>query len=323
MKRKTITVYALLFMLIASMVGTGFVSLVEANFTSTAMFNFDILPITDTPSISILSPSNQTIQQNSTNITFNVAMPQSWNCHFLSYQFFVGQVKSVTCSLDQTQILSNETLYGLTGFFVQNYSDPNYQVRSINYSQEVGLLSLGQHSLIVSVKAKTLYNYQHDSWYDVSASATFMFSVGAKPILTNLSIENRTYDKPLVPLVFNVNDSTSWMGFSLDNQANVTLYENVTLTDLAEGNHSLVVYANDTFGNMGKSDTVLFSIVLPTPSPSPTPTLSPTLLDSPDTVPPVQNWVTDWGLSWSVIIIVFAGVVGALIYLRKRRKKGL
>jgi hypothetical protein len=40
--------------------------------------------------------------------------------------------------------------------------------------------------------------------------------------------------------------------------------------------HSIVVFANDTVGNIGSSSMVLFSIIAPSPSPSPSPTLRPT-----------------------------------------------
>jgi len=53
------------------------------------------------------------------------------------------------------------------------------------------------------------------------------------------------------------------MAYSLDNQANQTINGNCTLTGLTVGTHSIVVYANDTFGNMGKSETVTFTVAKP------------------------------------------------------------
>ena len=32
------------------------------------------------------------------------------------------------------------------------------------------------------------------------------------------------------------------------------------MTGLSDGSHGIVVYANDTLGNMGKSDTVFFTV---------------------------------------------------------------
>ena len=93
----------------------------------------------------------------------------------------------------------------------------------------------------------------------------------------------------------------------------MTVNGNSTLTDLPEGNHSLVIYANDTFGNMGKSDTTLFSIVLPTPSPSPTPTPTPPPTQQPTQKPsptPTTNPHTDW-IPYVIIAVAVALGIGA------------
>ena len=83
------------------------------------------------------------------------------------------------------------------------------------------------------------------------------------PEIVILSPQNVTYATNFVPLSFTVDEATSWIGYNLDNQANVTITGNTTLTDLAEGLHTIIVYGNDTSGNMGISDTVYFTIALP------------------------------------------------------------
>jgi hypothetical protein len=55
----------------------------------------------------------------------------------------------------------------------------------------------------------------------------------------------------------------SWIGYSLDEKANVTFSGNTTLNGLAYGPHSLVVYANDTVGNMGATENLNFNIEKP------------------------------------------------------------
>ncbi|MCW4052465.1 MAG: hypothetical protein NWE78_04555, partial [Candidatus Bathyarchaeota archaeon] len=69
-----------------------------------------------------------------------------------------------------------------------------------------------------------------------------------KPNLQVLSPESRTYAVSDVALTFTVDESPSWMGYSLDGSANVTVADNATFTGLADGAHSVVVYANDTAG---------------------------------------------------------------------------
>ncbi len=80
------------------------------------------------------------------------------------------------------------------------------------------------------------------------------------PFVSILSPENRAYPAKEVSLTFVLNDDISWIGYSLDNQMNVTTGDNATLVDLSDGIHTIVVYANDTAGNMGSSDTVYFII---------------------------------------------------------------
>lgn len=261
MKRAVVLALLSTLLFSTSIARLGFVNLSEGNPYSMFLFNFKIEPITDMPVVTMVSPRNGTTVQSGESIAFNVAMPESWEWRDSSHSVFVGQIKSVTCSLDQNQILYNDTRYGLEDFFV-GY-DPNFYVRNITYAQDTGWLSLGLHNLTVLVEAYTLYCYQRHSWRNVSVNTTFSFMVVASPAITSLSIENATYGTADLPLVFSVDAAPSWSGYSLDGQVNVTAIQNVTLTDLAEGNHSLVIYANDTFGNMGRSDVVFFNVSLP------------------------------------------------------------
>ena len=73
-----------------------------------------------------------------------------------------------------------------------------------------------------------------------------------------LSPENGTYIQDHVPLEFAVNETTSWIGYSLDGQANITIAGNTTMTDLTHGEHSVIVYANDTSGYMASSNEIKF-----------------------------------------------------------------
>jgi PKD repeat protein len=79
------------------------------------------------------------------------------------------------------------------------------------------------------------------------------------PTVSILSPQNKAYSK-VVPLTFTLNEPTSWIGYSLDRQANITTAGNTTLIDLTDGSHSVTVYANDTAGNMGASSTIYFAV---------------------------------------------------------------
>jgi YVTN family beta-propeller protein/parallel beta-helix repeat protein len=95
-------------------------------------------------------------------------------------------------------------------------------------------------------------------------------STTTPPQISLLSPTNMKYNESSVPLVFTVDRSVNWVGYSLDGLKNVTVTGNITLTELSSGLHRITVYANDTFGNMGASQTVNFTVVLPQPFPTAT-----------------------------------------------------
>ncbi|HDQ06154.1 MAG TPA: hypothetical protein ENN36_05470 [Candidatus Bathyarchaeota archaeon] len=75
------------------------------------------------------------------------------------------------------------------------------------------------------------------------------------------SPQNVTYTTDSVSLNFTVNEETSWMGYSIDGQDNVTITETtINLTELADGSHNITVYATDTDGNTAASETIYFTI---------------------------------------------------------------
>jgi hypothetical protein len=79
----------------------------------------------------------------------------------------------------------------------------------------------------------------------------------------NIVIEqplNQTYSNSSVSLAFFVDKPVTWAGYSLDGRQNITINGNTTITHLSTGHHNLTVYANDTYGNMGTSETVNFAI---------------------------------------------------------------
>ena len=90
------------------------------------------------------------------------------------------------------------------------------------------------------------------------------------PTISVVTPENKTYTVDDVSLTFAVSESTSWIGYSLDGQANVTITGNTPLNGLSDGSHSLIVYAKDTAGNTGTSETIYFSIKTKKVQPFPT-----------------------------------------------------
>jgi hypothetical protein len=83
------------------------------------------------------------------------------------------------------------------------------------------------------------------------------------PQIQVLSPQNTTYATNTIALNFTINKPSVWIGYSLDNNGNITVLGNTTLTSLLDGSHNVVVFANDSLGDMGSSDLVYFSIRIP------------------------------------------------------------
>jgi len=123
------------------------------------------------------------------------------------------------------------------------------------YQNETGSDGIGDTPYIIDADNRDRYPLMKP-WPDVTP-----------PNITILSPGNMSYTTTSVPLTFAINERCPWMGYSLDNQANVTITGNTTLTGLSDGPHNVVVYANDTSGNMGSSHRVYFTVALPPPPP--------------------------------------------------------
>jgi len=116
---------------------------------------------------------------------------------------------------------------------------------------------------------------------------------GVPPEIKIASPENKAYNSSNVSLIFTVNKSANWTGYSLNGENNVTIAGNTTLSGLPNGAHNLTVYGTDQFGNTGVSETVFFNIDVPEPFPT----------------APVAAGIT------SAVIVG----IGMLIYFKKRK----
>ncbi len=87
-----------------------------------------------------------------------------------------------------------------------------------------------------------------------------MYPWGA-PHVTLLNLENLTLaSTEQFSLNFSINKPTAWTGYSLDGGENITVGGNATLNGLTIGSHNITVYAKDTSGNIGASETYKFEV---------------------------------------------------------------
>jgi hypothetical protein len=106
--------------------------------------------------------------------------------------------------------------------------------------------------------------YATDPAFNTGASNTVYFgSFAVDTVPVNVSIQstqNSTFNTNSVLLNFTVNKPVSWAAYSLDGQTNTTASQSIPLTGLAPGTHTLTVYAADTLGLVGASNTLSFTV---------------------------------------------------------------
>jgi hypothetical protein len=229
--------------------------------------------------ISINSPSNSTYDSHTIALNVTVRVMLSTTTITLSYS--VDGKDNVTIPLT-----SVADTYGF-GF-----------VSTISGLTTLPELPDGLHNITVYAK----YNYNNQGAPHIATdNAAVYFIVNDKnpPVLSVLSIKNKIYDQNNLPLKFTADKPTSWIGYSIDEATNVTVTGNTTLTGLSSGPHNITIYANDTVGNMGATETMYFSVAK---EQEPEPFLT-TLVVA------------------SVILVAVIGV-DLVIYFRKRNSSG-
>jgi parallel beta-helix repeat protein len=259
--------------------------------SNTVYFTVD----TKAPIIILLSPKNETYASTSLSLNFTRSEPTFWMGYSLDGQMnvtvggnttLVGLSEGIhSITVYATDIAGNMGSSDIVYFTVDTVSvsidllspqNKTYAADSISlifeadeetswmgYSLDgqanntitgdttlIGL-SDGMHSLVV---------YASDMFGNTGSSDTVYFTVDTVlPNVEVLSPENKTYAVTDVPLVFTLSEETSWMGYSLDDQMNLTVSGNITLVGLSDGVHTITVYANDTAGNVGRSVSVYFT----------------------------------------------------------------
>lgn len=141
---------------------------------------------------------------------------------------------SMSYSLDRE---SNETVPLVRHYFGMFELYRGY----LDGSVDLPALSNGSHCIAVYLECT------YETWDGAGShintyfdSQTVHFTV-LSPIV--VLMENQTYNSTEIPLSFYVNGAASQIAYSLDNQANVTITGNTTLTGLTEGTHRITIYA--------------------------------------------------------------------------------
>ena len=155
---------------------------------------------------------------------------------------------------DELSSFDYSTSFNLTG--INGTLIPEGKHTLTVYAVEEGQFYHAPVSSGLSGLKKIVYNsFQIEGFTSVS------FTIDrTAPNITVLSIENTTYSQNAIPLKFTINEPVSKLAYNLDNGDNNTLTGNMTLTDLSVGEHNLIIYAWDVAGNVGASETIVFTI---------------------------------------------------------------
>jgi hypothetical protein len=233
------------------------------------------------PVITIVSPTNNTAYNTSRlSLMFNVTAPQSRTASSTG-------VDHVAYKADW----ANEAIDVLQG----GQGEPSFDLWLSNIPE-------GHHS--ITIKARGIGTYMNEEelsymWFFISSTATVSFTTDyTAPTVSVSSPVNKTYDVSDFPLCFTVNEPVSQIAYNLDGKENNTISGNTTLTGLADGDHNLTIYTEDDAGNVGKSDTINFTVAVPEPEPEPFQT---TLVAA------------------ASVAATFAVCVGLLAYFKKRK----
>jgi hypothetical protein len=201
--------------------------------------------------LSVTSPNSQTAYTDTMLVDFTIAwsvtLPIPWMYVKVSYRIDDGPTVTLT---------NGSSVVFQTGSSIV-YTPADTLVDISHFAD-------GKHKL--TIIAEGSYNVNNDFIYPLNyqfAPIYFYVNIFTPPDIVILSPQNKIYNVASTQLNFTIDTPTSWIGYSLDSQNNVTLRGNTTLTGLIDGSHSLVIYANDTAGTMGTSPTVTFTIATP------------------------------------------------------------
>ncbi len=134
-------------------------------------------------------------------------------------------------------------------------------------------------------------------WPNMHDVQTIDFTInnGIPPAITLLPFEKVITEKGNLTLNFVVDKPVSWIGYSFDREDNATVCGNFTISELTYGSHNVTVYAKDLLGNIGASETTIFTITKPG-----------------------QAQIDPWFVGIIATIIAIACIGVAILFLRKK-----
>jgi hypothetical protein len=230
--------------LITILAETQLVLLAKANPYS---FTGEVPPDSETfpPTISISTPKNNTAYAtNRLPLVFNVTAPQSRTASSTIVQIVTYQADWMDKTVDVF----------------------NGGQEQVSLSLQFSNIPEGTHRIVIQALGSGVYfeglSYKE---FRISSSSELRFSIDTIPPTISIKETLNTTSEQGYPLDVMINESISTVSYVLDNNQNITIGGNTTLHDLPVGEHNLTVYAWDLAGNVGASETALFTVQVPEP----------------------------------------------------------
>jgi hypothetical protein len=211
---------------------------------------------TKSPILTVKAPEeNSLYHSNNVTLCFNARLGESYSA---SYMRLMKVYYKTDWEQNETYVYNNEGIY------------IPYDENAITYfAYTINLTGVPEGKRYITVYAVEWGAYIYDSFvhmFSINGSSSVSFTIDASPSVSALSLVNMTYDSSDVPLIFIVSEPVSQMSYSLDGKENVTISGNTTLAGLANGDHTITIYAKDEMGNTGFSEKVYFTVEVPFPT---------------------------------------------------------
>jgi hypothetical protein len=145
-----------------------------------------------------------------------------------------------------------------------SYNETFHDMPNGNYS--IVIIAIGSGSYVDPTRIDYFDGTRYH--FEMTTMSIINFTIATPLEVSVLSPKNETYGSSEVPLNLAVDKSFVKISYALDYQDNITINGNATLTGLTNGAHNLRVYALDTAGNVGSSETVTFNVDAPEPLPT-------------------------------------------------------